>query len=210
MSDRKEHWETVYRDKAPQTVSWHQPEPGLSLALIEKAALPFDAPIIDAGGGASLLVDKLCERGYTNVSVLDISAAALGHSRNRLANKGYQAHWFEQDVTHFRAPHRFALWHDRAVFHFLTGQSDRRRYIDALKRSLEPGGQLVLLTFAIGGPSKCSGLDIVQYDADRLGAELGAEFERLEWGRETHITPAGKHQDFAWFRFLFSQEFVAG
>lgn len=206
MSERKEHWENVYREKPPHTVSWYQSDPVLSLSLIDRAALPPDAPIIDVGGGASMLVDNLCARGYSNVSVLDISAAALAHSRNRLAQKGHQAHWFEEDVTRFSASCRFALWHDRAVFHFLTDQGERDRYVDVLKRSLQPGAQLVMLTFAVGGPTRCSGLDIVQYDADRLGAELGADFGLLEWGREPHLTPSGSTQDFAWFRFSYAQD----
>lgn len=206
MSERKEHWERVYREKLPHTVSWYQGVPALSLSLIEKAELPPDAPVIDVGGGASTLVDNLCERGYANVSVLDVSSAALAHCRERLAQKGYRAHWFEEDVTRFIAPHRFALWHDRAVFHFLTAQADRDRYIEVLGHSLQPGAQVVMQTFAIGGPTRCSGLDIVQYDADRLGAELGAGFELLEWGREAHHTPSGKTQDFAWFRFSYTQE----
>jgi len=206
MSERKEHWEKVYREKPPHTVSWYQGDPVLSLSLIERAALPPDAPVIDVGGGASTLVDHLCERGYSNVSVLDISAAALAHGRSRLAHKGYRVRWFEEDVTGFKAPDRFALWHDRAVFHFLTSQADRDSYVGVLKRSLKPGGQVVMLTFAIGGPTRCSGLDIVQYDADRLGAELGDDFELLEWGHEAHLTPAGKQQDFAWFRFSYTTE----
>jgi len=206
MSERKEHWEKVYREKSPHTVSWYQSEPDLSLALIDKAALSADAPIIDVGGGASVLVDRLCERGYSNVSVLDVSAAALAHSRKRLAHIGYRVHWFEEDVTRFSAPQRYALWHDRAVFHFLTSQADRDRYVDVLRHSLQPRAQVVMQTFAVGGPTRCSGLDIVQYDADRLGAELGSDFELLEWGREAHLTPAGKQQDFAWFRFSCTQE----
>jgi len=206
MSERKEHWEKVYREKSPHEVSWYQADPVLSLSLIGKASLPLDAPVIDVGGGASTLVDNLCERGYSNVSVLDISAAALAHGRNRLAHKGCRVNWFEEDVTRFKAPHRFALWHDRAVFHFLTSQADRDRYVDVLEHSLLPGGHVVMLTFAIGGPTRCSGLDIVQYDADKLGAELGADFELREWGREAHLTPAGRQQDFAWFRFSYTQE----
>jgi len=205
MAERKEHWEKVYREKSPHTVSWYQDVPVLSLSLIGKAALPPDAPVIDVGGGASTLVDHLCERGHTDVSVLDVSAAALAHCRDRLAQKGYQAHWFETDVTHFKAPRRFALWHDRAVFHFLTAQAERDRYVDVLRHSLMPGAQLVMLTFAIGGPIRCSGLDIVQYDADKLGAELGEGFELLEWGAEAHFTPSGNTQDFAWFRFSYTQ-----
>jgi SAM-dependent methyltransferase len=206
MSERKDHWEKVYRDKSPLAVSWYQREPDLSLSLIAGAALPLDAPIIDIGGGASTLVDRLCDEGYTDVSVLDVSASALAHSKNRLGQKGNTLHWYEEDVTCFKPPHRFALWHDRAVFHFLTSRVDRENYIAVLKQALEPGGHLVMLTFATGGPVKCSGLDIVQYDADKLSAELGTDFELLETGHEVHITPAGNQQKFAYFRFLHSQE----
>jgi SAM-dependent methyltransferase len=202
MSERKIHWENVYREKSPLAVSWYQREPGLSLSLIDRAALPPDAAIIDIGGGASTLVDKLCERGHTNISVLDVSAAALAHSRNRLGDVGGRVHWIEEDVTRFKPPQRYALWHDRAVFHFLTDRVDRRRYIDVLKQALLPGGQLVMLTFAIGGPVKCSGLDIVQYDADKMSVELGSGFELLESGLDVHTTPAGNQQNFAWFRFI--------
>jgi cyclopropane fatty-acyl-phospholipid synthase-like methyltransferase len=206
MSERKAHWEKVYREKSPDAVSWYQREPVLSMALIEKAALPADAPLIDVGGGASVLVDCLCESGYSNVSVLDVSAAALEHSRRRLAQKGYRAHWYEEDVTRFRPPHRFALWHDRAVFHFLTDQADRESYVRVLKNALEPGAQVLIMTFATDGPTRCSGLDIVQYDDDKLRAELGACFELLEWGHETHLTPSGNQQRFAWFRFSYAKE----
>ena len=206
MSERKDHWEKVYRDKSPLAVSWYQREPGLSLSLIARAGLPPDAPIIDIGGGASTLVDRLCDAGYTDVSVLDVSAGALAHSKSRLGRKGNAVHWYEEDVTCFKPPRRFALWHDRAVFHFLTGSVDRKNYIDVLKQALEPGGHLVMLTFAIDGPVKCSGLDIVQYDADKLSAELGGDFELVETGQEVHVTPAGNQQKFAYFRFLHTQE----
>jgi len=206
MSARKEHWEKVYREKSPGAVSWYQREPVLSLALIDKAALPPGAPIIDVGGGASVLVDRLCERGYTDVSVLDVSAAALALSRQRLEQKGYRAHWYEEDVTCFRPPHRFTLWHDRAVFHFLTDRADRKNYVRVLQNALDPDAQVIMMTFAIDGPTRCSGLDIVQYDDDKLRAELGACFELLEWGHETHLTPSGNQQKFAWFRFSYTKE----
>jgi len=202
MSESKEHWEKVYREKSPLAVSWYQREPHLSLALIDKTAVPLDAPVIDIGGGASTLVDRLCERGYTNVSVLDLSAAALAHSKHRLAQAGARVHWYEEDVIRFRPPQRYALWHDRAVFHFLTKGADREAYVDVLKQALAPGGHLVMLTFALDGPARCSGLDIVQYDAEKLSAELGAEFVLLETGREAHLTPSGNQQNFAYFRFI--------
>lgn len=220
MSDRKEHWENVYRNRSPDEVSWYQREPTLSLQLIESVPLPLDAPIIDVGGGASTLVDKLSDEGYTNISVLDVSASALAHTRERLAAKfairmagglvdGADAiEWFEEDVTCFKPPHRFMLWHDRAVFHFLTNKADRDRYVGVLKQALEPGGHLIIMTFAIDGPLKCSGLEIVRYDVDKLKAALGQGFELVETGHEIHKTPSGGQQKFAYFRFTFTPETV--
>ena len=148
-----------------------------------------------------MLVDRLCEKGYADVGVLDVSASALAHAKDRLSEKAYDVQWYEADVTTFRPPKRFALWHDRAVFHFLTSEEDRNRYVSVLKQALKPGGHLVIMTFAIGGPAKCSGLDIVQYDVERMKSVLGPVFELAETGLETHITPTGKSQEFAWFRF---------
>lgn len=170
--------------------------------------MPLDAPVIDIGGGASTLVDRLCERGYTNVSVLDLSAAALAHSKHRLAQEGDRVHWYEEDVIRFRPPQRYAVWHDRAVFHFLTSRADREAYVGVLKQALEPGGHLVMLTFAIDGPVRCSGLDIVQYDAEKLSAELGADFELAETGLEVHLTPSGGQQKFAYFRFGYTKKTI--
>lgn len=206
MTDRKNHWEKVYRGKSPLEVSWFQQEPALSLRLIADTGIGLDAPIIDVGGGASLLVDRLCEQAYTDVSVLDVSASAIAHVKDRLADEACGVQLFETDVTTFEPPRRFALWHDRAVFHFLTAEEDRDRYVGVLKQALEPGGHLIIMTFAIGGPEKCSGLDIVQYDADRIKTVLGASFDLVEAGHETHITPAGNRQKFAWFRFIRTPE----
>ena len=208
MSVRKEHWEKVYQTKSPDEVSWYQPSPILSLQLIAKTGLAFDAPIIDIGGGASTLVGELCDSGYSNVSVLDVSASALAHAKHRCADKVSEVRWYEEDVTCFKPPHRFALWHDRAVFHFLTSRADRDSYIKVLKQSIEPGGHIIMMTFAIDGPKKCSGLDIVQYDADKLILEFGPGFELVETGFDVHLTPAGNQQKFAYFRFLATPENV--
>jgi 2-polyprenyl-3-methyl-5-hydroxy-6-metoxy-1,4-benzoquinol methylase len=202
MSDRKTHWEKIYGDKAPQEVSWYQKEPALSLQLIHNTHLAHDAPIIDVGGGASVLVEYLCDEGYTNVAVLDISAKALAYAQDRLGDNASRVEWYEEDVTRFKSPHQFSLWHDRAVFHFLTDESDRSDYVKVLKRTLEPNGHLIVAAFAIGGPIKCSGLDIVQYDAKKLTAELGEGFELVEESCEIHISPANKEQKFAYFRFM--------
>ena len=202
--NRKSHWEEVYRDKSPLEVSWYQSEPDLSLRMIRATQLPCDAAIIDVGGGASVLVDRLYEQGYHRLAVLDISARALDSARQRLGSHAENILWFEADVTAFKSPQTFDLWHDRAVFHFLTNPADRKRYVDVLKRTLKPGGHLVMAAFAIGGPQQCSGLDIVQYDAAKLLRELGDGFHLHEEATEVHNTPSGKAQQFAYFRFTFT------
>ena len=201
MSDRKTHWENVYSNKSPLEVSWYQKESALSLRLIRNTGIDHDEPIIDVGGGASTLVDKLCADGYKNISVLDVSAQALEHAKLRLADKACGVNWYEADVTEFNPPQQFALWHDRAVFHFLTAKEDRRRYVDVLKHALKPEGHLIIMAFAVDGPKKCSGLDIVQYDVEKMKAELGDSFNLLEKGIEVHITPAANEQKFAYFHF---------
>jgi SAM-dependent methyltransferase len=200
MSDRKEHWDSVYAGKSPLEVSWYQSAPVPSLKLIGAMELDKDAALIDVGGGASTLVDALVDSGYTAVTVLDVSFRALRHAQARLGARAGSVEWIEADVTDFIPKQHYRLWHDRAVFHFLTDAGDRKRYVTTLKRALQPGGHLVLQTFAVGGPRKCSGLDIVQYDEPRLLDELGADFELLDSGREVHVTPAGNDQEFAWFK----------
>lgn len=202
MSDRKKHWENVYKNKSPLEVSWYVTEPVLSLQLIHNAQVAVDAPIIDVGGGASVLIDHLLGKGCTRLDVLDISANALAAARSRLGDKACAVEWYDDDVTCFNPPHQYAVWHDRAVFHFLTEQADRRRYVEVLQRALEPGGHVIIAAFAIGGPTQCSGLDIVQYDAEKLQAELGEDFELVEERSELHITPAKKEQQFSYFRFV--------
>ena len=201
MFDRKAHWQKIYRDKSPLEVSWFQQEPTLSLALIHAAGIDRNAAIIDVGGGASVLVDHLLDEGHAGLAVLDISGNALDSARKRLGDRAATVEWFEQDITRFEAPHPFALWHDRAVFHFLTDADDRRRYVKSLRHALLPGGHVIIAAFAIGGPEKCSGLEIVQYDADRLCRELGPDFELMEQRDEVHVTPAGRDQQFSYFRF---------
>ena len=187
MSDRKAHWENVYKDKSALEVSWYQSEPRLSLQLIHSAELASDAAIIDVGGGASVLTDHLCDEGFSNTAVLDISANALACAKQRLGDKAEDVEWFDED---------------RAVFHFLTGGADRRSYVEVLTRALAPNGHVIIAAFAIGGPEKCSGLDIVQYDAEKLQAELGDAFELLEEVSEIHLTPSGAEQQFSYFRFM--------
>jgi SAM-dependent methyltransferase len=202
MFDKKTHWERIYREKSSSDVSWFQESPDLSLELIRRSGVRNDEAIVDVGGGASVLVDVLCEEGFRNLSVLDISGIALAGAQQRLGDLAETIEWFESDITEFDPPHAFTLWHDRAVFHFLTDESDRRKYVSVLKRALRPGGLLIIAAFAIGGPEQCSGLQVVQYDSSRLKAELGEEFELVEERDEVHITPANKEQRFTYFRFV--------
>lgn len=198
----KAHWEKIYHEKDPTAdVSWHQAHPANSLRLIAAAGLAKDEAIIDVGGGASVLAGCLLDAGFQVVAVLDISAAALAHARHRLGPRAQAVSWIEADATTFEPPRAFHLWHDRAVFHFLTDASARRGYVRALKRTVVPGGHVIMATFATDGPSQCSGLEVVRYDAGSLGAELGAEFRLVEQCRERHVTPWQTEQRFAWFRF---------
>ena len=200
--NRKAHWDEVYSNKSPLEVSWYQKEPALSLQLIDNTGISTDAAIIDIGGGASILVDRLYEHGYRHLAVLDISGNALAYAKKRLASAADHIEWFESDITVFQSPHQFDLWHDRAVFHFLTDNNDRNCYVNTLQRTLKPGGHLIMAAFAIGGPTHCSGLEIVQYGADKLAGELGNSFSLVEQASETHVTPNNTQQLFTYFRFI--------
>ncbi|HET9190398.1 MAG TPA: class I SAM-dependent methyltransferase [Rudaea sp.] len=197
-TETQDHWNRVYTTRAVDAVSWYQAQPKISLELIAAADLPVDAPIIDIGGGASVLVDCLLAQGRSALSVLDVSAAALANSRARLGANATKVQWIEADVREFEPPQRYALWHDRAVFHFLTDPADRERYMAAMRRSLKPRAHVVVATFALDGPARCSGLDVARYDAATLHAQFGDDFEPLDSRRETHITPAGAEQRFTW------------
>ncbi len=199
--DRRDHWNRVYQTKTPDNVSWYQQRPEVSLALVAASGVGKDAGIIDVGGGASVLVDHLLDLDYTNLAVLDLSGAALSASRSRLGARAAAVEWFEADVTSFEPPHRYALWHDRAVFHFLTDADDRTRYVATLRKALQPNGAVIVATFAPDGPPKCSGLDVVRYDEHSIAAELGDEFQLREVRRETHVTPWMAEQRFNYFRF---------
>ena len=200
-SGRKQHWEQVYTNKSPKEVSWYQTVASMSLALIQATGADKAKRIIDIGGGASVLVDNLYDLGFRNLAVLDISHAAIVYAQARLGAKAAAIEWIESDVTAFRAKHRFDLWHDRAVFHFLTEADDRRRYVEILNAALAPDGDVIIATFAVDGPTKCSGLDIVQYDASAICKVLGSAFQLQETRTETHVTPRGAEQKFACFRF---------
>jgi trans-aconitate methyltransferase len=197
---RRAHWEQVYRDKAPDAVSWYQARPVLSLELIAASGIGKDEAIIDVGGGASVLADCLLDAGYSSLAVLDLSTAALAASRARLGPRASQVEWHEADVTEFLPPRRYALWHDRALFHFLTDAGDRRRYMATLEKSLAPGGAVIIAGFAPDGPPKCSGLEVRRFDERMLADELGAGFELRETRHEIHRTPWQSEQRFIYCR----------
>ena len=199
--NRKEHWNQVYQTKAPDDVSWFQSRPAISLKLIKATRIGKDQGIIDAGGGASVLVDFLLDAEFTKLAVLDISAAALTNARKRLGARAGMVEWYEADVTGFKPSRRFNLWHDRAVFHFLTVKAHRQKYVETLKRTLAPDGHVIIATFAIDGPLKCSGLPVARYDTSAISAELGNEFQLLEQVDEAHVTPWNTEQKFSYFRF---------
>lgn len=201
MPDSRHHWDQVYAIKPADTVSWYQRHPDASLQCIADSQLPHDAPLLDVGGGASTLVDHLLDAGYSDISVLDIAAHALSQAQARLgADKAQRVRWLVDDVTRFAPSRPYALWHDRAVFHFLTDDASRTAYAAALRRSLAPGGTLIIATFALDGPVRCSGLDVVRYDADGLHACFGDDFERVASGRDMHLTPWGTEQAFTYLR----------
>jgi 2-polyprenyl-3-methyl-5-hydroxy-6-metoxy-1,4-benzoquinol methylase len=199
--DRKSHWDTIYSAKAPNELGWHQAHPELSLRLIEASDIGKDEPIIDIGGGASLLVDQLAALGFRRVTVLDISAAAIAAARVRLGEQAGEVHWLTEDITRFEPKEKYGLWHDRAVFHFLTGAADRQAYLDTAEQALSPGSQMIIATFALNGPDQCSGLPIIRYSPDSLAREIGKHFELLESYGETHVTPGGGKQRFNYCRF---------
>jgi len=201
--DAKAHWETVYRTKRPNEVSWYRPHLDVSLQLIEEAAPQRDAQIIDVGGGEATLIDDLLASGYRGVSVLDLSATALDVAKARLGDRGNSVNWLCGDVTTFAfAQHQYDVWHDRAVFHFLTERADRDRYKVRLAEMLKRGGSAIIATFALDGPEKCSGLPVIRYSPETLTSELGREFVLVDSRHHLHTTPWGMTQAFQYSRFV--------
>jgi len=193
-----EHWERVYATKKPDQVSWYRPHLDISLRLIADAA-SAGARIIDVGGGESTLVDDLVERGHYDVTVLDLSATAIEVARLRLGTQAERVRWLHGDVTsHPLAKGDYDVWHDRAVFHFLTEPGDRAAYVRQVARAVRGGGHVIVATFGPAGPTKCSGLDVVRYDANALHGEFGARFELVEHIEEAHQTPWGSIQQFVY------------
>lgn len=197
--NRKQHWEQVYATKASDSVSWFQEHAEHSLRIIRHTGLGKDAAIIDVGGGTSTLVDDLLAEGYADLTVLDLSAAALAVARQRLGKLADSAHWIEGDITRATFPlHRFDIWHDRAVFHFLTDPADRHAYVEQVMRAVRPGGHVIVATFAEDGPEKCSGLPVMRYHPESLHAEFGDAFLLTGHEKEAHHTPFGTVQQFVY------------
>lgn len=195
----KDHWDNVYTTKATDSVSWFQEHAQTSLELIHASGINTGAAIIDIGGGASTLVDDLLLAGFTQLSVLDLSSAALEKAKIRLGDNATKVTWLSSDITqtHFAA-NSYSLWHDRAVFHFLTDPVARAAYKNNLLHALQPKGFFVIATFAEDGPTKCSNLPVMRYSAEELYAEFSADFLLLETRKETHKTPFDTTQSFVY------------
>ena len=201
MDSLKQHWERVHAHKAPTERSWFQRTPSASLRLIEAANIAAGARVIDVGGGTSRLVDVLIDRGFRDLTVLDISGAALAEIRERLGASARHVTFVESNVTEAHLEGPYGLWHDRAVFHFLTDAADRRRYVELLHGNLAPGGHAIIATFAEDGPERCSGLAVIRCSAEALAREVGGSLELVSTEREIHVTPAGAEQRFVYCLF---------
>ncbi len=193
----KEHWERVYTTKPSTGVSWFQEHAQQSLRLIQQAGVPHTGSIIDVGGGASTLVDDLLNEGYGSITVLDLSEAALHATQDRLGKRAQSVQWLEGDIVMHPLPeHAYDIWHDRAVFHFLTDEADRRAYVAKVLRSVKPRGHVIVATFAEDGPTQCSGLPVMRYSPTELHEQFGPSFSLLKQEREEHHTPFGTTQKF--------------
>ncbi|MGB7070378.1 MAG: class I SAM-dependent methyltransferase [Pyrinomonadaceae bacterium] len=197
--NKQQHWETVYQTKARDEVSWFREHLDTSLRLIENTGVSKDAAMIDVGGGNSTLVDDLLECGFVDISVLDISESAIAGSKERLEENAAQVLWITADITTVDLPEsHYDLWHDRAVFHFLTDEEDRRKYVELVIRSLKPGGHIIVASFGLEGPQRCSGLDVVRYSPEKMHDEFGSTFKLVESVGETHRTPFETTQEFVY------------
>lgn len=197
----RRHWETVYETKADSDVSWFEDAPLTSLEFIARAGSAAAAGIIDIGGGASRLPDRLLDLGLVDIAVLDLSAAALQASQARLASRARDVSWIVADVVTWRPDREFGVWHDRAALHFLTAPDDQRAYVERLQEALTPGGYAIIGTFAPDGPERCSGLPVARHDAISIGRLLGEQFTLIETRRHAHATPWGSEQRFQFSMF---------
>lgn len=200
-SERKSHWEKIYHGKATNEMSWYQPKPITSIRVIENLKIAKSARIIDVGGGDSLLVDHLLDLGYTNITVLDISEKAIQSAKNRLGTRANNVHWIEADVASFTPHHQYDFWHDRAAFHFLIDIEEIDFYVSTVSSAISVGGFLVIGTFSLGGPKKCSGLEIQQYSSQSMFEVFKSNFDRITCTTVEHITPVGSTQEFVFCSF---------
>jgi 2-polyprenyl-3-methyl-5-hydroxy-6-metoxy-1,4-benzoquinol methylase len=196
--DRAGHWDRVYTDKLETALTWFQDEPSPSLALFDALHIQPTASVVDVGAGASRLVDALLDRGFDDVTVLDVAERALEVTRRRLGPRVEQVRWLTQDVLAWRPDRRFDVWHDRAVFHFFVDPSDRARYVDVVQSAVNVGGHVLVATFAPDGPKQCSGLPTARYDAESLSTVFGDGFHVVDTRPEEHQTPFGTLQAFTW------------
>lgn len=208
--DRKQHRERVYNTKPLNEVSWYQPVPSVSLAFIKEAGITKDASVIDVGGGDSYLADHLLESGFTNITVLDISEAAINRAKKRLGDKAAQINWVVSDITSFRPDRRFDCWHDRAAFHFLIGEEDINVYLAVANSSLSDSGKLIIGTFSETGPEKCSGLPVRQYSEHGLTTIIKKWFDKIRCIHTEHITPFNTTQNFLFCSFKKHQQSLYG
>lgn len=197
----RRHWEEVYANKAENELSWFQAEPAISIEFIRHCGGGLDVPIIDVGGGESRLVDRLLDAGYTDLTVLDISSEALSHSRKRLGQRNHLVKWIVASITEWKPERQYRLWHDRAVMHFLTEAAERAAYAETLQAAVAKGGCVVISTFALDGPDRCSGLPVMRFSAETLANELGPQFRLVETVNDNHRTPWGTLQRFQYSRF---------
>ncbi len=197
--ESKSHWERVYSNQTADAVSWYQPHAHQSLQLIQRIAAGQPSRVIDIGGGASTLVDDLLALNLVDVAVLDISGTALDVAQRRLGDQSLRVHWIEGDITRVElGSSAYDIWHDRAVFHFLTDPADRAAYVALVRRSVRPGGHVIVAAFGLDGPTQCSGLPVVRYTPDALHSQFGGAFELLEHLNEDHRTPSGAVQQFVY------------
>ncbi len=203
--DMKRHWETVYLNNPSAEVSWFQPSAARSLDLISRVGSDFTIPIIDVGGGASVLVDDLLHASYSNITVLDLSGAAIATARARLGADATRVQWLEADVLTVLLPRAtYGIWHDRALFHFLIGEVDRAAYVAQVRHAVRPGGYALMSTFAADGPTQCSGLEVSRYSPASLLQEFGAGFDLVAAAEDDHVTPSGARQAFIYCLFRWN------
>ncbi len=193
---RKQHWENIYQNRPHEEVSWYQQTPAISLDFIKNSKLPKKARIIDIGGGESFLVDHLLEEGYKNITVLDISDSAIRHARQRVGDQAKNVEWIVSDIVDFQPEVKYDFWHDRATFHFLTGEDEIKKYMALVNRAVRPGGYAAIATFSDVGPQRCSGLEIHQYSENSLTSQFADGFQVIECRREDHLTPFNTIQNF--------------